>query len=749
MSLTPRMLAIARSNPAVVVLVGLGLVLAALPLTNASHLGTGGPDVRIDVRNPLSTVTIHNGTAMVFSDVYVPSAPAAFKMRAQTSYELSFVGLNITAGGYGHTNATGDVEIINASSGAVVATAQPLIQGPDGVGGTLRNATLFITPTSVQGPGLYQLRPVSNPAQIAAQFVFFPHDDIAVTITTNPTPLVYSTQQAVISVQTGVAGATISSNAPGLIPSPATTDGSGNFVFVSGLPMGAGSWTVYAARDNNPGGPQLIPGTSISMPERLGNATLTVLPSNLSIATVTPPGDPATPIAWRPSYASTGDAVFASANGSFLADNGVDRFTLEVQAGASERYVFNETMIDPSSNGATFSPACFASNGTPSGCSPSAPTLTLATANGNLTLAPGPGGWMPATYSLALGLEAAGGASSPAEYAASWGFTTCNCTPPPPPPSAPLRVTVSPSVLPVGNWSNLTVHVSDQFGNAVASANVELLRSDGSLATPEDFDGERAVYGSGAPGKGANGDYVLALRALHPGDFFARASQGNNSTSALFSAGNATAPPCSTNCPPPPNSTAAFSIGHYNGSVLHATRAPIVLRNASDFGSATVTLRVNTSVVDIVNVSPGNINGSNTTWFYNRSTGTLTVLITTTAIPSVSGDFVFAYVWLDAVGSAGSVSALDLEVVELTDSVGNALLASATDGSFRAGLLGDVDNNGVLDLLDVDAMGGVVVGARAETSIVRANADINRDGRITGVDAMMLRQYLAGTRASL
>ena len=212
--------------------------------------------------------------------------------------------------------------------------------------------------------------------------------------------------------------------------------------------------------------------------------------------------------------------------------------------------------------------------------------------------------------------------------------------------------------------------------------------------------------------------------------------------------GNATLPAkaltVSTASPP-----AAFSVGNVTGGILAPVAVPIAMSGVHDFGSATVTLAVDTTVVEVVNVTTGNVTGATTTWSFNESTGTLTLLLTTSARPGVSGDFVFATVWITAAGSAGSTSALDLEVVELVDSDGVDLPATARDGSFRAGILGDADGDGDVDTDDVQAIADAVVGKRSLASIVVADADVSRDGALTGRDAMLLSQHLAGTRPQL
>lgn len=299
-------------------MVGAVLLTAVGPTAEATHNNTGNPDVYIDVRptvNAVQTITIRNGSQdIVYDSVHTPTNPAGHKILWGTAYELQFVGVNTCsscgATGYGYTfGGTGNVELINASTGSTLAgQSQPLSSvGPDGTGGVLKNATFFINTNTFPGPGLYQLR-VGGTSTIVSNFVVWPKDDISVTVTTNPTPVVYTGSNVVVTVGTGVSGAFLSSNAPGFISGNPTTDSAGSLPFFSNLPMGAGNWKIFASLNTNTPtsatptiGNQCIPGTTncatfasatpfactavpcTSVPERLGNTTFSVAPSTLGV----------------------------------------------------------------------------------------------------------------------------------------------------------------------------------------------------------------------------------------------------------------------------------------------------------------------------------------------------------------------------------------------------------------------------------------------------------------------------------
>lgn len=320
-----------------------------------------------------------------------------------------------------------------------------------------------------------------------------------------------------------------------------------------------------------------------------------------------------------------------------------------------------------------------------------------------------------------------------------------------------LMVTVFPSIIPVDTFVNVTVSVEDGYGNPKTNAHVEIQRPDGSPATSDDFLGTRAIDGTGSPGFGHNGTYSFTLRALRDGDYRVSATAGPSTGSAPLTASSPPPPPPCPNCPPQPPPCAEsqcaynFRIWDVRASSLVPTIAPIRMGNMTNFGSATLTLSYDPSVVEVTNVTNGNVPNSTLTWSVNESRGRVTLLLTTTARPGTSGEHDFARVSFRAVGALGSTSALDLNVEEVVDSDGIAFSTPPMvgDATFRAGLLGDADGDGDIDAQDAIAIAEAVVGRRAIGSLVASSADVSGDGRVTGRDAMLIRQFLAGTRASL
>lgn len=303
-----------------------------------------------------------------------------------------------------------------------------------------------------------------------------------------------------------------------------------------------------------------------------------------------------------------------------------------------------------------------------------------------------------------------------------------------------LFVTLTPSSIPAQTWSNVSAHVTDGFSNPVPDARIRVLRTDGS-SPGSDVSGTTWVNGTGAPGVGQNGDYLLTVRANVHADLIVEAQSWNGGPRGTATL-SVTPPP-----PPPPAPLTVFRMPHVQGGLVPVS-VPIRVENVSNFGTATVTVRFDTTIAEVMGVANGTIPGANTTWAVDPSNGTVTVLVTTTARPGASGSFVFADLTMRAVGSQGQDTVLDIEVVELADSNASDQPAYGMDGSFRSGLLGDADGDGDVDAQDVQAIADRVVGRQGAPVHFR-NADVSRDGRLTGVDSMMLRQLLAGTRSSI
>ena len=110
---------------------------------------------------------------------------------------------------------------------------------------------------------------------------------------------------------------------------------------------------------------------------------------------------------------------------------------------------------------------------------------------------------------------------------------------------------------------------------------------------------------------------------------------------------------------------------------------PIDITSATDLGAATIWLSYNKDVVIVDGVSDGNL-GSITVGIDNTAGVTKMSWFSATG---KTGDFVFAYITLKAVGSAEETSILDLDVRKLVDTDDNPITHAVDDGMFTVGVL--------------------------------------------------------------
>jgi len=191
-------------------------------------------------------------------------------------------------------------------------------------------------------------------------------------------------------------------------------------------------------------------------------------------------------------------------------------------------------------------------------------------------------------------------------------------------------------------------------------------------------------------------------------------------------------------------------------SISDATAAPgtstttkIEIKNVVDFGTCTVKLSYNNSIVIVENILNGNIPDTTLTPNIDNANGISTMVVVTSAHPGPSGDFIYANITLNATGSSGENSPLNLTIEELATSDGEYYPSKVTNGTFSAGVKGDVSGDGRVTGIDAMFIAQYVAGSRPASGLNLANGDVSGDGRVTGIDAMFIAQYVAGSRPSL
>ncbi len=128
---------------------------------------------------------------------------------------------------------------------------------------------------------------------------------------------------------------------------------------------------------------------------------------------------------------------------------------------------------------------------------------------------------------------------------------------------------------------------------------------------------------------------------------------------------------------------------------------PITITNVANLSGANIWLTYDNNVVEVESVADGDLGGV-TVNISNR--GNMTYLYWFSTM-SYSGNFVFAYITLHAVGSPGQMSLLDLDVKSLIEQDGTPIDHTVDDGLFKAllpTLPEDINRDGFVNVLDMN-----------------------------------------------
>jgi hypothetical protein len=198
---------------------------------------------------------------------------------------------------------------------------------------------------------------------------------------------------------------------------------------------------------------------------------------------------------------------------------------------------------------------------------------------------------------------------------------------------------------------------------------------------------------------------------------------------------------------PTPTPETSVAIGCANAPAGETTEVDItvVTDDPHGIGSATITLTVDSSVATVGTIADGALG----TVYSNTVGSTTTLSAATGASPGPTGTFTFATIQLNAIGTVGDSSALDIEVTTMYDGTAGdpqpIYPSSVTDCTLHIfNLDGDVNNDGVIDSADLQLITQHIVQTVTLTGDYLLAADVNRDGDVDSSDMQLIVQYLVG-----
>jgi hypothetical protein len=178
------------------------------------------------------------------------------------------------------------------------------------------------------------------------------------------------------------------------------------------------------------------------------------------------------------------------------------------------------------------------------------------------------------------------------------------------------------------------------------------------------------------------------------------------------------------------------------GTVIGARTVPIRIDNASNIGSADITITYDPSVCVITEVTNGSFDVTIPNLEQNE-TGSVRIGAFQTENPGLNESIVLANITFRST-SAGGTSPLNLTVNELTDATPECtdIPYIVVNGTFIMFLNGDVNGDGEVTLFDAMYLAKHVLGIAGFEEIVEEAADVNGDGEITLSDAMYLAKHV-------
>jgi len=191
-----------------------------------------------------------------------------------------------------------------------------------------------------------------------------------------------------------------------------------------------------------------------------------------------------------------------------------------------------------------------------------------------------------------------------------------------------------------------------------------------------------------------------------------------------------------------PIEVTTISIGDATASPGETTSVLLMIYNAANAGVVDVTLTYDSSVIVMTNIAGVDFDTTIPNLEHN-DTGLVRIGAFQMENPGLNGTVTIANITLEAVGSYGHSSPLNISVKEFKDAnpEGNKLLCKVSNGTFYWN--GDANGDGDVTLFDSMYLAQSELGIPGYEAIEIAS-DVNGDGKVTLADAMYLAKHVLG-----
>ncbi|HID26882.1 MAG TPA: hypothetical protein EYP22_03445, partial [Methanosarcinales archaeon] len=169
---------------------------------------------------------------------------------------------------------------------------------------------------------------------------------------------------------------------------------------------------------------------------------------------------------------------------------------------------------------------------------------------------------------------------------------------------------------------------------------------------------------------------------------------------------------------------------------------PINITSANNLGSMDLLLSYDPNILEAIDVKKGSLT-QNSNLEYKITNGTISISLIDLKGIQGSGDFII--LGFKVIGSSGSASPILINHIEATDTNFNKLAINKESGLIiietnKCGITGDVNGDGKVTSLDA------LMALQMSVGLIPVDqcADVNVDSKVTSLDALMILQASVG-----